>query len=403
MRAILISFLWPMSIHAQPVLVPAPAAITMNEGVCPLSCPWVIKAPAHFSAQVQEELLALHPAPVWNCLMATPIEFALNDTGNTSDDEQYELTVHGSGIRVAAFSMAGLYRGSRTLVQLLEQSRAAGTLPCLTIRDAPRFSWRGMHLDVVRHFFPVEFIKKYIDLLARYKMNSFHWHLTDDQGWRVEIKKHPRLTSVGGWRNGSQVGPYARLEFDTIRYGGYYTHDEIREVVTYAAARHINVVPEIEMPGHAMAALAAYPHLGCTGGPYAVQRGWGVFDDVFCAGNDSVFSMLTDVLSEVMELFPGPYIHIGGDECPKVRWKECPKCQARMKYEGLPDEHALQSYFIRRMEEYVNSRGRTIIGWDEIMEGGLAPNAAVMSWRGTEGGIAAARNGHKAVMSPGSH
>ncbi|MBP7450220.1 MAG: family 20 glycosylhydrolase, partial [Flavobacteriales bacterium] len=249
----------------------------------------------------------------------------------------------------------------------------------------------------------VEFVKKYIDLLARYKMNSFHWHLTEDQGWRMEIKSHPKLTEVGAWRKGSQVGPYSRREYDSIPYGGFYTQDEIREVVAYAAARHINVVPEIELPGHAMAALAAYPHLGCTGGPYEVQKGWGVFEDVFCAGNDSTFAMLEDVLTEVMDLFPSPYIHIGGDECPKEAWKSCSKCQARKKAEGLKDEHELQSWFIQRIEKFVNAKGRKIIGWDEILEGGLAPNAAVMSWQGIEGGIAAARSGHYAVMSPGSH
>jgi hexosaminidase len=256
---------------------------------------------------------------------------------------------------------------------------------------------------VCRHFFPVEFVKKYIDLLARYKMNSFHWHLTEDQGWRIEIKSHPKLTEVGAWRKGSQVGPYSRREYDSIPYGGFYTQDEIREVVAYAAARHINVVPEIEMPGHAMAALAAYPHLGCTGGPYEVQKGWGVFEDVFCAGNDSTFAMLEDVLTEVMDLFPSPYIHIGGDECPRKRGRSCSKCQARKKAEGLKDEHELQSWFIQRIEKFVNAKGRKIIGWDEILEGGLAPNAAVMSWQGIEGGIAAARSGHYAVMSPGSH
>ncbi|MBL7982121.1 MAG: family 20 glycosylhydrolase, partial [Flavobacteriales bacterium] len=262
---------------------------------------------------------------------------------------------------------------------------------------------RGMHLDPCRHFWSVEFTKKYIDLLARYKMNSFHWHLTDDQGWRIEIKKYPKLAEVGAWRKGSQVGPYSRREYDSIPYGGFYTQDEIREVVAYAKARHINVVPEIEMPGHALAALAAYPHLGCKGGPYEVNKGWGVFEDVFCAGNDSTFAMLEDVLTEVMELFPSEMIHIGGDECPKEAWKACGKCQARKKAHGLKDEHELQSYFIQRIEKFVNSKGRKIIGWDEILEGGLAPNAAVMSWQGIEGGIAAARSGHYAVMSPGSH
>ncbi|MBP6697865.1 MAG: family 20 glycosylhydrolase, partial [Flavobacteriales bacterium] len=275
-------------------------------------------------------------------------------------------------------------------------------LPCLRISDHPRFAWRGMHLDVVRHFFPVSFVKEYIDLLARYKMNTFHWHLTDDQGWRIEIKKYPKLTDVGAWRKGSQVGPYSAQTFDTLRYGGFYTQEEIRDVVAYATARHINVVPEIEMPGHALAALAAYPELSCTGGPFAVERGWGVFPDVFCP-KEETFTFLENVMSEVMALFPSPHIHVGGDECPKERWHACASCQALMQKEGLKDEHELQSYFIRRIEKFVNSKGRKIIGWDEILEGGLAPNAAVMSWRGTEGGIAAAKAGHYAVMSPGSH
>lgn len=338
-----------------------------------------------------------------DCERALVIQLDLFTPDTLLPSEWYSLTVEPDRILIAATTEAGLYRGSRALVQLLEQGSDVGSLPCLSITDSPRFPWRGMHLDVVRHFFPVDFVKQYIDLLARYRMNSFHWHLTDDQGWRIEIKSRPKLTEVGAWRSGSQVGPYARLEFDTVRYGGYYTQDEIREVVAYAAARHINVVPEIEMPGHALAALASYPQVGCVGGYYEVNRGWGVFEDVFCAGNDSTFSLLEDVLTEVMDLFPSPYIHIGGDECPKEQWKECPKCQARMKAEGLKDEHELQSYFIQRIEQFVNAKGRKIIGWDEILEGGLAPNAAVMSWRGTEGGVAAAKSGHYAVMSPGSH
>ncbi|MBL8002028.1 MAG: family 20 glycosylhydrolase [Flavobacteriales bacterium] len=317
--------------------------------------------------------------------------------------EGYKLRIATTSITLSAADRAGLYHGISTLEQLLPGKEAQASLPCLNITDHPRFPWRGMHLDVCRHFFDVDFVKRYIDLLARYKMNTFHWHLTEDQGWRIEIKKYPKLTEVGAWRSGSQVGPYSRREYDSVPYGGFYTQEQIKEVVAYAAARHITVVPEIEMPGHAMAALASYPQLGCTGGPYEVQKGWGVFDDVFCAGNDSVFTVLEDVLTEVMALFPGQYIHIGGDECPKERWKTCAKCQARMKSNGLKDEHELQSYFIQRIEKFVNSKGRKIIGWDEILEGGLAPNAAVMSWRGTEGGVAAAKEKHNVVMTPGSH
>lgn len=366
--------------------------------------------PHSFIENFAMEAAAIQGRPDKLCETPLPIRFRQVAFDTLTPPEWYTLVVRRDGIMVTAPTEEGLYRGSRTLVQLLEQGHEAGTLPCLTITDWPRFPWRGMHLDVSRHFFPVEFVKKYIDLLARYKMNTFHWHLTEDQGWRIEIKKYPKLTEVGAWRKGSQIGPYAAQTFDTLRYGGFYTQEQIREVVAYAAERHITIVPEIEMPGHAMAALASYPHLGCTGGPYEVQRGWGVFDEVFCAGNDSVFTFLEDVLTEVMDLFPGEYIHIGGDECPKTRWRECAKCQTRMQVEGLNDEHELQSYFIQRIEKFVNlptgqagAKGRKIIGWDEILEGGLAPNAAVMSWRGTEGGIAAAKAGHYAVMSPGSH
>ena len=317
--------------------------------------------------------------------------------------EGYTLAIAPERIDIVGADEAGVFHGITSLLNMMRLGdKASPGIACRTISDFPRFAWRGMHLDVCRHFFPVPFVKKYIGLLARYKMNTFHWHLTDDQGWRIAIKKYPKLTETGAWRNGSQYGPYSQRTYDTLRYGGFYTQDEIREVVAYAAARHITVVPEIEMPGHAMAALASYPELGCTGGTYEVQKGWGVFDDVFCP-KEETFTFLQDVLTEVMALFPGPYIHIGGDECPKERWKACAHCQAVKKREGLKDEHELQSYFIKRIERFVNERGRRIIGWDEIMEGGLAPNATVMSWRGTEGGTEAARSGHDAVMCPGGH
>ena len=306
-----------------------------------------------------------------------------------------QVTISGNG--------AGVWYGLLTVLQLIPAgSKLPFTIPCGEIQDAPRYQWRGMHLDVCRHFFPVEFIKRYIDYLSMYKMNTFHWHLTEDQGWRIEIKKYPKLTEIGAWRNGSMIGPYSAQQFDSVRYGGYYTQDQVREIVAYAAKRHVTVVPEIEMPGHSTAALAAYPWLSCTGGPFEVGKAWGVYEDVYCA-KDSTFGFLEDVLEEVMPLFSGKYIHIGGDESPKTRWKECPQCQAVIKKEGLKDEHELQSYFIQRIEKFVNSKGKQIIGWDEILEGGLAPNAAVMSWRGTEGGIAAAKQKHKVVMSPYSH
>lgn len=318
-----------------------------------------------------------------------------------TNKEAYELEIRNKEIIVSASNSAGIFYGIQSLQQLLINVDN-GNLPEMKITDSPRFEWRGMHLDCSRHFFSVEEVKKYLDYMSRYKMNNFHWHLTEDQGWRIEIKAFPRLTEVGAWRDGTMIGKYDNQEYDSIRYGGFYTQEEIKEVVEYAHERHINVVPEIEMPGHSLAALAAYPHLSCTGGPFQVAQGWGVFQDVYCAGNEEVFEFLEAVVDEVLELFPSEYIHIGGDESPKKRWENCEKCQKRILEEGLEDEHQLQSYFIQRMERYLNAKGRKIIGWDEILEGGLAPNAAVMSWRGTEGGIAAAKQSHFVVMSPGS-
>ena len=316
--------------------------------------------------------------------------------------EGYRLSWKSNKLELAGGSSAGVFYGIQTLKQTVPLDPAeADVLPSLEIVDRPAFPYRGMHLDVSRHFFDVAFIKKHLDAMAQAKMNTFHWHLTDDQGWRIEIKHYPRLTEVGAWRSGSQQGPYSLQYFDTLRYGGFYTQEEIREVVAYAAERHITVVPEIEMPGHALAALAAYPQFSCNQKPLEVARGWGVFDDVFCAGNDETFVFLENVLREVFALFPSTYVHIGGDECPKTRWKSCAQCQARMQTEGLKDEHELQSYFIQRMERFANANGKKIIGWDEILEGGLAPNATVMSWRGETGGKAAAQSGHDAIMTPG--
>lgn len=331
--------------------------------------------------------------------------------GNSSiPPEGYELEVQPGWIQLKASSPTGAFWGVQTLRQLLPPVKGKSgqepvAVPCVRIEDAPRFSYRGLHLDVVRHMFPVAFIKKYIDLMSRYKLNTFHWHLTDDQGWRIEIKKYPALQKVAAFRNETLIGHYSDQpeRFDGKRYGGYYTRKEVNEVVEYARLRHVTIIPEIEMPGHALAALSAYPGLGCTGGPYTAATKWGVFEDIFCAGNDETFHFLEDVLEEVMTLFPGKYIHVGGDEAPKKRWKNCPKCQARIKAEGLKDEHELQSYFIQRIEKFLNARGRQLIGWDEILEGGLAPNAAVMSWRGASGGIEAARQGHDVVMTPNAH
>lgn len=320
--------------------------------------------------------------------------------------DEYDLNVKSSGISIKGVSAEAVFYGLQSLVQLipLEEDASSGLMiPAVSINDYPRFAYRGMHLDVSRHFFPVSFVKKYIDYLAFHKFNTFHWHLTDDQGWRIEIKRYPKLTQVGAWRNSTLIGRYPGTGQDGIRYGGFYTQEQIKEVVKYAADRYITIIPEIEMPGHAIAALASYPYLGCTKGPYKVFETWGVIDDVFCAGNDSTYKFLQNVLDEVLPLFPSKYIHVGGDECPKDRWKECPVCQQKMKANHLKDEHALQSYFVQRIEKYLNSKGRRIIGWDEILEGGLAPNATVMSWRGEEGGIAAAKQHHDVIMTPGEY
>lgn len=323
------------------------------------------------------------------------------EASTVTQQEGYRLIISPDSINITGHDAAGVFYGVQTLLQLVQQA-GNNPLQAATVVDYPRFAYRGMHLDVGRHMFPLTFIRKYIDLLAAYKYNNFHWHLTEDQGWRIEIKKYPRLQSIAAWRKETMIGHKKETphRFDGKRYGGYYTQEEVKEIVRYAQDRQINVIPEIEMPGHAQAALAAYPNLGCTGGPYAPATFWGVFDDVFCAGNDSTFTFLQNVLDEVLPLFPSKYIHLGGDECPKTRWKACPKCQQRIRHENLGDEHGLQSYFMKRMEKYLHSKGRRLIGWDEILEGGLTPDATVMSWRGTEGGIAAAAQGHDAIMTP---
>ncbi|WP_234047718.1 glycoside hydrolase family 20 protein [Chryseobacterium paridis] len=322
--------------------------------------------------------------------------------GKDQNDEFYSLEVSPKEIHIKSYTRQGYFRALQTLVQLFE-GQESKKIPSLKITDEPKFAWRGMHLDVCRHFFSVEEVKQYIDYLAMYKLNTFHWHLTDDQGWRIEIKKYPKLTQIGSKRKESMIGAYVDNTFDGKPYGPYfYTQAQIKDVVKYAQDRYITVVPEIEMPGHALAALSAYPELACTKGPFESATKWGVFDDVFCP-KEETFTFLENVLDEVMQLFPSQYIHIGGDECPKTRWKECAHCQELIKKHNLKDEHGLQSYFIQTIEKYVNSKGRKIIGWDEILEGGLAPNAAVMSWTGVNGGIEAAKSKHFAVMTPGSY
>ncbi|MBK6932070.1 MAG: family 20 glycosylhydrolase [Saprospirales bacterium] len=327
--------------------------------------------------------------------------------------EGYQMEVTTGYITVRASTAAGAFYGVQSLRQMFPVefnsptpvTGVAWVIAACSMTDYPRFGYRGLHLDVGRHFFPVEFIKRYVDLLAQHKYNRFHWHLTEDQGWRIEIKKYPKLQSVAACRKETLVG-HASGEpkrFDGKAYCGYYTQEEVKEIVEYARQRFVTIVPEIEMPGHSQAALAAYPELGCTGGPYETASTWGIFPEVYCAGNEQTFAFLSDVLDEVCALFPGEYVHVGGDECPKDRWKTCEKCQNRMRSEGLPDEHALQSYFIRRAGQILAKHGKKLIGWDEILEGGLAPTATVMSWRGAEGGIAAAKAGHDAIMTPGSH
>ena len=318
--------------------------------------------------------------------------------------EAYKIKVAKKNVKVRASGLNGFLYAVQTLMQMLPE------IPCCTIEDAPRFAYRGLHLDVARHFFDVPVIKRYIDLMALHKMNTFHWHLTDDQGWRIEIRTYPELTSRGSVRKQTLIGHHhTSNEYDGIPYGGHYTQDEIREVVAYAASKGITVIPEIDLPGHMLAALTAYPHLGCTGGPYELWCKWGVSDDVLCPGKPETFDFIEGVLDEIMELFPSKYIHIGGDECPKVRWEKCPDCQSLISTLGLVDdddhsaEHYLQSYVISRVEKYLNDRGRMIIGWDEILEGGLAPNSTVMSWHGEAGGLEAARQGHDVIMTPNTY
>ena len=320
--------------------------------------------------------------------------------------ESYQLKVTGDGITISSPTEAGVFYGIQSLRKSLPVAVGADiSMPAVEINDAPRFGYRGAHFDTSRHFFTVDEVKTYIDMMALHNMNRFHWHITEDQGWRLEIKKYPKLTEIGSKRTETVIGRNSG-EYDGKPYGGFYTQEQAKEIVAYAAERYITVIPEIDLPGHMQAALAAYPELGCTGGPYEVWRQWGVSEDVLCAGNDQVLKFLEDVYGELIEIFPSPYIHVGGDECPKVRWEKCPKCQARIKALGLKsdDKHSkeerLQSFVINHIEKFLNDHGRQIIGWDEILEGGLAPNATVMSWRGVEGGMNAAKAGHNAIMTP---
>jgi len=393
-------------------IIPKPARISFGDGFFTIKPDTIIMADEEVQKEAEYLAGVLQPAMGLGFALKVQLRENMQETNNSIilkidpllnalGDEGYKMSVSSERVIISGAKPAGVFYGCQTLRQMMPienfgDKKAEGVdwkVPCAEIEDQPRFEWRGQLFDCCRHFFSVDTVKRAIDLLALHKMNRLHWHLTEDQGWRVEIKKYPKLTEVGAWR----------IENDGSRYGGFYTQKEMREIVEYASARHIMVVPEIEMPGHSTAALASYPHLGCTGGPYKVANSWGVFTDVYCAGNEDVFRFIEDVLTEVLDIFHSPYIHIGGDECPKDAWKKCSKCQARIQAENLKDEHELQSYFIKRIDKFLTGKGRRLIGWDEILEGGLSPNAVVQSWRGIKGGIESARQSHDVIMSPTTH
>ncbi len=395
-------------------LIPLPQKIALTGGVFPLSLNTQISSneAGMPEAQVLAEGLRVVPevriaqaseeAAAHLGAIALQVDLALETLGR----EGYRLSVTRKGITLQAAGRAGLFYGIQTLLQLVERN----AVPCVEIEDRPRFAWRGAMLDVSRHFLPKAFVLKFLDLLALHKMNTLQLHLTDDQGWRIEIKKYPRLTQIGSYRketlagralaNPSDAGfdPESQ-RFDGLPHGGFYTQEDAREIVAYAAARHITVVPEIEMPGHAQAAIAAYPFLGCTEEPVEVSPAWGIHDKLY-KPSEETFEFLRDVLAEVMDIFPSPYLHIGGDEAIKTQWRESAECRQIRQKLGLGDEDALQSYFVGRMNEFISESGRTLVGWDEILEGGLSPGAVIMSWRGEEGGIEAAGLQHKVVMAP---
>lgn len=391
-------------------IIPKPQSLIMNNGRFIVNELTTISAPKKLSEEAQKLASLLRLKTTITDGKEADVFFNI-DT-DISNPEGYQLIITYNQITINASTTKGAFYAIQSIRQLLPaevENNSITTeisLPAVSITDEPRYSYRGMHLDVGRHFFGVEEVKEYIDMIALHKMNTFHWHLTEDQGWRIEIKKYPKLTEIGSIREETAVGlagtrnaPYT---YDGKPYGGFYTQDEIKEVVAYAASKHVTVIPEIELPGHSSAALAAYPEFGNTGGPYEVARRWGIFKEIY-APTEETFTFLKDVLTEVMELFPSEYIHIGGDEVLKDEWKASPYAQELIKRENVGDEHGLQSYFIQRIEKFLNSKGKKIIGWDEILEGGLAPNATVMSWRGTEGGIAAAQQKHDVIMTPGTH
>ena len=394
----------------KPLIIPQPQSLTVNNGY------FTLKPNAQFATtgktgNIASYLSSILPLKKSSNETSAPIQLNVsNSLLKQLGNEGYTMSVTQKGIKINAATPAGIFYGIQTLRQLLPPTTVTGhlpkngcTIPCLEIKDYPRFQWRGLMIDPCRHFFTVEEIKKMIDAMVLLKMNTLHLHLTDDQGWRIEIKKYPKLTEVGSVRDASPKRNN-RKRTDGKKYGPYfYTQEQIKDIVKYAQNRFVTVVPEIEIPGHSLAALAAYPELGCTGGPYKVRTKWGIEPDIYCAGNPKTYKFMEDVLTEVMELFPSEFVHMGGDEAPKKRWDKCPKCQAVIKKEGLKNSHELQSYVIQHFDKFLASHGRRLIGWDEILEGGLAPGAAVMSWRGERGGIKAAKMNHDVVMSPNSY
>jgi len=420
---VLLLLAMPLSIFAQKSdphfgIIPAPVSVVKGKGTFKFSPETVVlvdspgsKAMVFFAEYLRKADLAtsitdLGRVDKKRMGLNHTMTLMLNFKGDLPP-EGYELRITEDEVELKARG-AGMFYGMQTLIQLMQKTNpGSAIIPCATIRDYPRFQYRGMHLDVARHFFDVNFVKKYIDVMAMYKLNNFHWHLTDDQGWRIEIKKYPKLTEIGSKRAQTKVGKASGPTFvadlyDHTPHEGFYTQEQIREIVDYAGSKFINVIPEIEMPSHSLAALAAYPELSCDPNKtYKVGETWGSYDDVFCP-TDETFKVLYDVLREVMDLFPGKYVHIGGDECNKVAWKKSEFCRQLILDQKLKNEEGLQSYFVGKIEKFINSQGAQMIGWDEILEGGLAPNATVMSWRGEKGGIAAAQLGHDVIMTPGS-
>ncbi len=411
----ILGFLIAFSTLGQINIIPKPNQVLTANGAYTLKSKVTVSAPdepqwKHVANMLSEQLSTSSGKEIKMVKSRGNIAFTISGDGSLGE-EGYRLLVTPKGVNIQAQTPQGAFYGVQSLLQLLPvevfgksaSSNVAWTVPYVTIKDVPRYPYRGMMLDVGRHFMPIEFVKKYIDLLALHKQNQFHWHLTEDQGWRIEIKKYPKLTEIGAYRNETMMGHYSDQKFDGKPYGGFYTQDQIKEIIKYAEARFVNVIPEIELPGHALAALASYPELGNNPDKiYKVGTRWGVYDEVFMP-KEETFKFWENVLTEVMDLFPSKYIHIGGDECPKTEWKASRYAQDLIKRENLKDEHGLQSYVITRIDKFVTSKGKRIIGWDEILEGGLSPNATVMSWRGIEGGITAAKENHDVIMTPGKY